>query len=101
MKKRNRKFSVLFLFAILSLAVFVLGEIVSVSIILYSAKKTVIDLFQFGAALLCLWVTNPIPLVLSIVGAVRSRQYRKYYIAIICFSAVAWLIGGAMIAPYF
>lgn len=101
MKKRNREFSILFLFAILSLAVFVLGEIASVSMILYSAKKYVIDLFRFGEMLLRLWVTNPIPLVLSIIGAVRSSQYRKYYIAIICFSAVVWLIGGAMIAPYF
>lgn len=101
MKKRNREISILFIFTLLSLAVFVLSEIASVSIILYSTKKDMIDLFRFGAMLNYLWVTNPIPLILSIFGAIRSHKYRKYYFAIICFSAAIWLIGGIMIAMCF
>lgn len=101
MKKESRKFSILFLFTILSYAVFILGEIVSVSIIIYSANKHTIKLFRFGEILLCIWVMNPIPLVLSIIGASKSRSYRWYYIAVIFFFAIVWLIGGAMIAPYF
>lgn len=101
MKKVNRDFSILFCFTLVSLTVFVIGEIVSVSMILYSVQKDMINLFQFGSGLLGLWATNPIPLIASIIGVDRGLRYRKHYLAIICLSPVIWLIGLLMITPYF
>lgn len=96
-----QKKSILFYFTTFALLIFVLGEMISVAFICYGVHHYNHNTAMLGASFMYLWATNPIPLILSIVGIIKNKPNRKYYITYIVSSFIMWLIGGYLIAPYF
>lgn len=81
--------------------IYLLSVLLSVALIRYGAHLERNNVFLRGAMLLYLWILNPIPLVLSVIGLIRDKERRLIYCAAIVLTSLAWLVGGMLIAPYF
>lgn len=98
----EKKVSVLGCLTLAASAVFLLGEIISVALIRYGASiEGCSNAFYIGNCLIPVWMLNPLPLCLSIIGWKKDRQHKKLYRTAIIVTALAWLVGGALIARYF
>lgn len=98
----EKKISVLGCLTLAASAVFLLGEFFSVALIRYGASSEGCrNAFYIGNCLIPVWMLNPLPLCLSIIGWKKDRQHKKLYRTAIIVTALTWLVGGALIARYF
>ena len=79
---------------------FLLCETVSLVLILNGASMNFDKAFGIGIILLCLWVVNPFPATLSIIGLLKCEKHKFIYIAFLVVSLIAWLLGGALLGSY-
>lgn len=98
----RKKNSGLGIVTVAAAALFLLAELLSVALIRYGASNEGCrNAFYIGNCLIPVWMLNPLPLCLSIIGWKKDRQHKKLYHTAIIVTALAWLVGGALIARYF
>ena len=73
----EKKISFLDCLALATSEVFLLGEIFSVALICYGANHLNTGAFDLGNLFLPVWMLNPIPLCLSVVGWKKEDQHKK------------------------
>ncbi len=74
---------------------------VSSGCILYGSFCESYSVFQFGNLLVYFWMFNPIVIILSVIGLIRNRKTRGYFIFCAVLSMISWIIAGTMIAAIF
>ncbi len=102
---QTKKHRGLWIVAVIAAGLYVLGAILSVSLILYGIHQYAIhqelnEAFRIGNILIYTWMTNPIPLILALIGLRRDRTHRKKYWILILLTTLSWLAGGVVLAPY-
>ena len=97
----EKKISVLGCLTLAASAVFLLGEIFSVALICYGANHLNTGAFDLGNLFIPVWMLDPIPLCLSVIGCKKEDQHKKIYRSVILVTAIAWLIGVELIARYY
>ena len=98
MASTNKNVSVIGIFTALAVGLYLLGVILSDTLILYGIHKDCDQAFVTGNRLVYAWILNPIPLGLSVYGLKNRGQHKTLYRTCIILTTAAWLIGGAVIA---